>query len=227
MTRRPFATEAHEREDALWTAALQHPFVRGIGDGTLSRDRYEFYLKQDYLYLIDYSRILAVLAAKGRDLDEMQRFSALLELTLNMEMELHRRTCAGFGIGQRDLERTEPALVTVAYTSTLLRACYEGRGGDLYAVLLPCTAGYVEIAEHLKARGLPENEHYRDWITTYTSAEMKELTDWFVERMNRLAEDAPKRDWEHWLGLYRTSARFELLFFQMAWEKSFWPECVL
>jgi thiaminase/transcriptional activator TenA len=226
MAGRQFAAAAHEREDALWSAVLQHPFVQGIGDGTLARDRYEFYLKQDYLYLIDYSRILAVAAAKGGDLAEMQRFSALLQLTLDMEMELHRRTCAAFGIGEEDLERTEPAMVTTAYTSTLLRACYEGRGGDLYAVLLPCAVGYVEIAEHLKAKGLPDNEHYRNWIATYTSEEMRELTDWFAEGMNRFAEHAGDADWHRWFDLYRTSARFELLFFQIAWEKSSWPACI-
>jgi thiaminase/transcriptional activator TenA len=226
VKRPAFATEAHDRQALLWSAVLEHPFVQGIGDGTLARDRYEFYLKQDYLYLIDYSRILAVAAAKGGDLTEMRSFSSLLQLTLNMEMELHRKTCAAFGISEHDLERTEPALVTTAYTSTLLRACYEGRGGDLYAVLLPCAAGYVEIAEHLKAKGLPENEHYRNWITTYTSEEMKELTDRFVERMNRFAAYAGDADRNRWFGLYRTSARFELLFFQMAWEKSSWPECI-
>ena len=221
-----FSFEARERLNALWSAVLQHPFVQGIGDGSLARDRYEFYLKQDYLYLIEYGRILAIAAAKGGDLAEMRRFSELLELTLNMEMALHRKTCAAFGIDEGDLERTEPSLVTVAYTSTLLRTCYEGRGGDLYATLLPCAAGYVEIAEHLKARGLPENEHYRDWITTYDSAEMKELSGWLTKQMNRFAAQASDRDRERWFDLYRTSARFELLFFQMAWEKSSWPTCV-
>ncbi len=221
-----FTDEAHERNRALWRAILDHPFVRGIGDGTLGRDRYEFYLKQDYLYLIEYSRSLAIAAAKGESLSEMRQFSSLLSLTLTTEMELHRKTCAAFGIGPQELERTEPALITTAYTNTLLRTCYEGTDGNLFAVLLPCEAGYVEIAEHLSSRGAPEPEHYRSWIETYSSPEMKELVNWLSDRMNSVASRGQSQDRERWHRLYRTSARFELLFFQMAWEMADWPEAV-
>ena len=36
----------------LWDAYLEHPFVQGIADGTLDREKFRFYMIQDYLYLI-------------------------------------------------------------------------------------------------------------------------------------------------------------------------------
>lgn len=219
-----FVGEMRGATATVWSALHAHPFVKGIGDGSLSRDRFEFYLRQDYVYLVDFARVLAMAAAKAPDLATMTRFSALLDATLTIEMDLHRRTCTSFGIGAAELERTEPSAVTAAYTAMLLRACYEGPMSDIIAALLPCAAGYVEIAVALRETGLPEATHCRDWIETYASAEMQEVADWLIGLMNGSAARAPDADRERWLGLYRTSARFELLFFQAAWEKTMWPE---
>ena len=43
----------------IWEADLKHPFVRGIADGTLPTEKFKFYLIQDYLFLLDYSRVFA------------------------------------------------------------------------------------------------------------------------------------------------------------------------
>lgn len=221
-----FAGEMRARTAPLWDAIHGHPFVRGIGDGTISRERFEFYLRQDYVYLINFSRVLAMAAAKAEDVESMRFFSTLLDATIDGEMELHRRTCADFGIGPDDLERTEPAFVTTSYTSALLRACYEGRIPDITAVLLPCAAGYVEVGQALKAGGMPETPHCRDWIETYSAAEMKQLADSLVARMNRFAGGAPPWDRDRWFRRYRESARYELLFFDMAWSMTVWPDPV-
>jgi thiaminase/transcriptional activator TenA len=218
-----YTAEIRGRTDALWRRILEHPFVAAIGAGALDRERFQFYLKQDYLYLIEFSRVLALATAKGETLEDMRFFSGLLSSTLGGEMELHRRTCADFGIPSAALEETEPTAVTTAYTGALLAACYQGSLADITAVLLPCAAGYVEIAQSLRARGLPEDRHCRDWIETYSSSEMVEMAAWLARRLERFADGAAEGDRDRWLGLYRTSARFELLFFEMAWEGSTWP----
>ncbi|MBD3297515.1 MAG: thiaminase II [candidate division Zixibacteria bacterium] len=210
--------------DPIWAAVLAHPFVQGIGDGSLSRDRFEFYLKQDYAYLIDFGRVLAMAAAKGDTLNDMQTFSALVESTLHSEMELHRRTCSDYGISAEQLEQTVPGLITTSYTSFLLRACYEGDFRDVLAVLLPCAAGYCEIAAHLKERGTPDHKHYRDWIDTYTAPEMIEVTNWIQDRLDELGAGAPEHRFGRWTRLYENSARLELMFFDMSWRKELWPD---
>jgi thiaminase/transcriptional activator TenA len=190
MSQNDFVANLRKKTDPLWSAILNHPFVRGIGDGSLSRDRFEHYLKQDYAYLIGFSRILAIAAAKAETLSDMSRFANLLNLTLNMEMDLHRQTCADFEISPKELERTEPGQIASAYTNLLLRTSYEGSFSDMLAVFLPCALGYVEIAEHLLKAGLPDEKHYRNWIETYSSREMLEIRDWLVERMNSYAGDS-------------------------------------
>jgi thiaminase/transcriptional activator TenA len=202
---------------------LNHPFVTGIGDGTLTEDRYEFFLKQDYIYLIEFSRIIAIGVAKANHLNVMNYFATLLQATLNIEMDLHRKTCAEFGISTEQLEKTEPAMITSAYTNLLLKTCYQGSFEDILAVLLPCTCGYVEIGKKLLANGLPTNRFYQDWINTYASKEFADFANWLIQLMNKQAEDAGEDQKERWYRLYRASARFEYLFFEMSWQKESWP----
>jgi len=226
MSKKPFYQELRQKSDPLWQAVFGHPFVRGIGDGTLSRDRFEFYLKQDYAYLIDFSRVFALAAAKAWSLPDMGTFATLLNVTLNTEMELHRKTCAAFGIPVEELEKTRKAMITSAYTDLLVRTCYEGSLSDILAVLVPCACGYVEIAGKLKSQGLPDDRFYRDWIETYSSREFREFADWLIEKMNEHAEQAPAQRKEYWNRLYESSARFEYLFFDMSWKKEEWPASI-
>ena len=92
MSNIPLYQEMRQKTGPLWQAIFAHAFVKGMGDGSLSRDRFEFYLKQDYLYLIDFSRVFSLACAKSRELEDMETFATLLSDARIMEMELHRNT---------------------------------------------------------------------------------------------------------------------------------------
>lgn len=224
MTNSSFYQEMRQKSDPLWQAIFNHPFVKGIGDGSLSQDRFEFYLKQDYVYLIDFSRVFALASAKAPQLSEMAYFATLLNATLNMEMDLHRRTCAAFGISEKELEKTAASMITMSYTNLLNRTCYEGNLADILAVLLPCASGYIEIGQKLKSEGLPDNQFYQDWINTYSSPEFADLTHWLSDKMDEYALGASEHYRMRWYHYYLSSARFEYLFFDMSWKKDMWPE---
>lgn len=222
-----FADRIRQKTDPLWGAIFDHPFVDGIGKGTLDREKYEFYLKQDYIYLIEFSRVFALASAKAQQLSDMGYFATLLNATLNIEMDLHRRTCADFGISALELEKTEPAITTTSYTSFLVKTCYEENIAGILSVLLPCAAGYVEIGQRLKNQGLPETKHYRDWIETYSSKEFGEFADWLKSRLDHFTRTGSEESKERWFWLYSTSSRFEYLFFDMSWRMELLPKGVL
>ena len=88
-----------------WEAQLAHPFVRGIGDGTLDEERFKRWVRQDYRYLEQFARVFAWAAAKADRLESMRWYARVLDLTLNSEMELHRGYASRFGISRDELER--------------------------------------------------------------------------------------------------------------------------
>ena len=222
----PLSRRFREDTATLWSAVLDHPFVGWIGAGDLARDKFEFYLKQDYIYLTEFGRVLVLASAKAGRLDQMGYFAGLLEATLHTEMDLHRRTCADFGIPEDELAAVEPAAVTAAYTNLLVRTGYEGSFTDMLAVLLPCEQGYAEIASYLASQGLPSEPRYCDWIKTYSSQEFQDFAQWIADTFDDLTAAAPDRDIQRWYGLYLASTRYELLFFEMAWQMESWPMIV-
>src|SRR6476646_5043353 len=121
-----FTDDLCARAAPIWRATREHPFVRGIGDGTLSVEKFKFYIRQDYLFLIEFSRVLALGAARSHELDDMARFAGLLDATLNGEMELHRGYCERFRITREELEATQAAPTTHAYTRHLLHTAESG-----------------------------------------------------------------------------------------------------
>ncbi len=213
------STSLRQRNDAVWQKVLAHPFVLGIGDGSLAQDKFARYLRQDYLFLIEYSRVLALAAAKAPDLDGMAKFAGLAHATLTQEMELHRRHCAGFGLTARDLERTRPALAMTAYTQHLLTVAHQGSVKEIAAALLPCQAGYCEIAQHLVATGADTSKRnrYRQWIAMYLSDDFQALAEWLSKYLDAQTSRLPQAERRRLEQVYQASARHELAFWDMAY----------
>lgn len=208
----------------IWKRELAHPFVRGLGDGTLPVDRFGFYLEQDYLFLVEYCRVFALASAKARDLAVMGLFSGLLNDTLQTEMQLHRDYCKRLGIADSALTGARAAPVTHGYTRHLLSTAYSGSIVEIVAAVLPCQLGYVEIASALEREGGGgNNSFYREWIKTYTSPEFLEGAKRLVQLLDRLADGIPPPETAWLSDLFLTSSRFEYLFWEMSWTKATWP----
>ena len=189
-----------------------------MGDGSLPVEKFRYYVMQDYAYLIDYSRVLALASARAPDLETMGWFAQLLNGTLDTEMELHRTYCAAFGISRQQLEETRPAPTTIGYTSYLLKVAHQGSFAELVAALLPCQWGYWEIGDHLARRGEPrEAPLYGQWIQMYSSAEFAALAKSMRGLADRLGNQAGPVEQVAMAEAYQTSFRFEHMFWDMAY----------
>jgi thiaminase (transcriptional activator TenA) len=206
----------------LWDAQLEHPFVMGIGDGTLEEGRFRRWVLQDYGYLKEFARIFAWAVAKADRLESMGWYAKVLDLTLNGEMELHRAYAARFGISPAELESEPMWPTTRAYTDFLVRTAADGDMADLLAALLPCAWGYVVIGRALAAGSPPDDQRYADWIAQYASEEFAEAAEWLRAELDRVAEgvgDAKRRRLEE---IFVLSSRYELRFWDMCWDGEDW-----
>ena len=122
-----FSDQLRQAAAQLWEEQHRHPFIRGIGDGTLDPEQFRDYVRQDYLFLIDYGRLLALACARAPRLELMERFAELTHSTLRTEMDLHRAYAADWGISHQELERERPHPATRAYTDFLLQHRCLGR----------------------------------------------------------------------------------------------------
>lgn len=116
---------------AEWQAYTEHPFTSGLADGSLPEAAFRHYLAQDYLFLIEFARAYALSVYKSPKLADMREAAAGLSAVLDIEMNLHVKLCAGWGLSPSDLEQTPPAVEMLAYTRYVLDA---GMRGDLVAL---------------------------------------------------------------------------------------------
>ena len=200
-----------------WEEQRDHPFVRGIGAGTLDVDRFRNWIHQDYLYLKDFARIFAWATAKAPTLEQMSWYTTVQDMTLNTEMELHREYARQFGVSEEALESTSKWPTTQAYTDFLLRNAADGDLAELVAVLLPCAWGYAWIGKQLQEQGLPDDERYAQWIETYASDEFQESARWLKGEMNRLAEGCTDSERDRLVDLFLRSSEYELRFWEMCY----------
>jgi thiaminase/transcriptional activator TenA len=212
----PFTDQLREAADPIWSAQHEHPFVRGIGEGGLDPRKFRHYIRQDYLFLIDYARLLALACARAPRLGEMRRFAQLAQAVLGSEMELHRSYAADWGISGAELEAEQPTATTRAYTDFLLRSAALADYGELAAALLPCMWGYQELAARLAERGRSSEELYVRWIDEYAGAEFGELTTWCKALTNAAARTG---DRDRMTDAFLTSSRYELAFWEASWRE--------
>lgn len=203
----------------LWEAQYSHPFIRGIADGSLSRRRFERWVRQDYAFLIEYCRLLALGAARADDLATITGFAELLTATARTEMQLHRQTAARLGISESDLGGTAPAPAVRAYTDFLLRTATLGDFTELAAALLPCMWGFSELGGRLAADGTrPADDLCSAWIDSYADPGFASQAAWCRDLVDRLVEGIGPRGLERVHDAFMESSRHELAFWDMAWE---------
>ncbi len=159
-----------------WQAYVDHPFVVGLGDGSLRRECYLRYLRQDYVYLIHFTRAWALAVAKSDRIAEMRAAAAIALASIDEEMRLHVATCAAEGIDEEALAATVEEPETLAYTRFIIDAGVRGDLLDLLVALAPCAFGYGEIGARLAATArLPAGHPYGEWIASYAGPGYQDL----------------------------------------------------
>ena len=209
----------YEAARTIWEACHAHPFVTGIGDGTLEVEKFRYFLLQDYLYLFDYARVFAWGVVKARSPELMRFFSANVDAILGGEMKIHRAYMARLGITEEQVFAVRPALPNLSYTNYMLSAAAAGGPAEIVAAILACSWSYAEIGTRLAARpGALEHPFYGEWVQGYSSEEYQETNRALVERMDALAAGCSEEEYRRLEEIFVACSRYELGFWEMAWK---------
>ncbi len=212
---------ATEAEGNPWHAYTEHPFVKGLAEGTLPQEAYIHYLIQDYLFLVHFSRAWALAVVKSETLEEMKLASATVDALVNLEIQHHVDICAKHGIKEATLFAATEEMENIAYTRYVLDAGLSGDLLDLLSALAPCIFGYGEIGAALAEHATKQNP-YSEWIETYASEAYQQvcrdvgtLIDRALVRRTGEAFAAIPR-WEQLTERFVTASRLEAGFWSMA-----------
>lgn len=183
------------------------PFVCGLGDGTLGRDAFVWYLTQDALYLRDYSRVLAQASRLAPTAAEQAFWAASAQGAILGEMQLHESWVPPETIG-----RAAPSPTTSAYLDTLLAAGARGDYAVLVAALLPCFWIYHDVGQRLERLSHPGHP-YSSWLETYADESFALSTAQAVQIVGTAAAAADESTRTAMGEIFRVCAGHELAFF--------------
>ncbi len=201
-----------------WRAYTRHEFVRRLADGSLPEACFRRYLGQDYLFLIHFARAYGLAVYKSETLADMRQASGALTSILEVEMGLHVKYCAGWGLSEAAMSALPEAPETMAYTRYVLERGLSGDILDLHVALAPCIVGYAEIGAELAADPATklEGNPYRDWIEMYAAEEYQKVAGEAVATIDRLMErrGGPGR-LDSLVTTFRQATRLEAAFWDM------------
>jgi thiaminase/transcriptional activator TenA len=157
----------------LADAALAHPFVAGIADGSLPLDRFSRFIAQDSFFLDAFARAYALALAKSPDTATLLEFAGLLT-GVRDELLSHRNAYADTQGVELGVVVAAPA--TLAYTEFVLATAATGTLGVICAAMTPCMRLYAWLGSSLatmQRADLPPL--LADWITAYADPSFQSL----------------------------------------------------
>ncbi len=211
----------------IWETYFEHPFVKGIGDGTLEIEKFRYYMIQDHKYLMQYAKVFALGLVKAVDEQDMRRYSDLIRATLDTENAVHQAYLHELGVTKEMIETTPMALNNKSYTDYMIAQATKGSLPEIAVAALACSWSYKVIGDHLEAtRQTNENPFYTRWIDMYTSKGYREANDEMIELVDRYCIGLSEEHLKRLDDILVDCSYYEYQFWDMAWSigKEYTPD---
>ncbi|WP_301098093.1 thiaminase II [Otariodibacter sp.] len=202
-----------------WKAYVEHNFVQQLGQGSLSKASFQHYLKQDYLFLFQYSRAISLGIFKAENFEQIFQ-AQQMNADLLQEIQLHIDFCKSWGIAEQELFGTPESSACIAYTRYVLDCGIKSGLAELYVALAPCAIGYAEIGKRLSEQNTDSNNPYQDWINAYAAPEFQQSAQNLADNIEKLCADLTASQIEKLQHIFNTATRMEIAFWQMGLDLS-------
>ncbi len=204
----------------IWRATLQHPFLAEVEQGTLPDEKLLFYFIQNVHYIDAAIAFNAEAAAKAPDAQSREFALRLLDFgrdEVPRQREYVRRISETVTVSFD----TDLAPTARAYTNHLRALASYGSSLDLFVGLLPCEWTYSEFGSRLA----PVVRHpvHVDWLSTFGGADHNDMNIQYQGVIHHLVQDAGPQHRGELSQIFKTSIRYEWMFWQMAYTLERWP----
>jgi thiaminase/transcriptional activator TenA len=207
----------HESGAAAWSAAVSHPMVRAIADGSLPHETFHRYFTQNVLYLEEYARAIASLVATAPDRDAITTLTRFQTHIVETEIPANLSFLERLG-GDPDTTQGRGRMLptTYAYTRHLLATSALGDCAEGLTAVLPCQWSYGELARPLTAHP-PADPIYADWIALFGNDHYDGLVDSTTALLDRLVDVTDDRRMASLAQIFERSTQYEARFWDMAY----------
>ena len=135
------------RHAALWEAMVTHPFVTEMGDGTLPVAKFRDYFIEDFVFVRDLVKMVALGISKAPGFAEATVLNRFLEGVLDPEGDLFERSFRQMGVSEEQYTSAAASPTTRAFGDFLVRTGHEGDFFDIATVLFVTEGTYPHGSE--------------------------------------------------------------------------------
>ena len=214
-----FTAELRASIEPIYRGIIAQPFIEELSNGTLSRERFGFYLKQDALYLRNFTRALAMAGVRATGVPELKAFLEFASGAIVVEGALHESYFEEFAL----YESVKQSPACFAYSNYLLAVTSIAPYEEAVAALLPCFWIYRDVGQSILDRAELSANPYRRWIETYGGEEFDIAVNRAIAIVDDVAADLNASRRARMQEAFATSSRLEWIFWDSAYRLEQWP----
>lgn len=216
----PLFDDLRQSNHGLWERMVTHPFVQELGQGTLPVEKFRRYLLQDYLFVKVLAKVVGVAVSKAPSLEAAQPLAPFLHTLLNAENSLFFRAFQELSVPPSKYRNAQVLPTGMAFANFMLATAHDGSFDDIATALLVTEGTYYDWASRLaKAGQRPPHRMYQEWIDIHAGQELGN----FVAALRRHVDSLPVAAAPRLQEVFRTTLRYEYLFWEMAYKGEAWP----
>jgi len=197
-----------------WSEYTDHKFLSDLVSNKLPDKNFKKYLVQDYIFLQQFLKILALSVYKSKSFEEINRSVNFIK-GIDHEIKLHISYCKKWKIPLRSLAKIKVESANSAYTDHVLSVGKNGNNLDIFSSLSPCIIGYGEIGFKLSKIKNWKKSKYNSWIKMYSSKEYQQIAKDNINYLDILFKSSKNKN------LYKLKSNFRK---STVLERNFW-EC--
>ena len=196
-----------------WSEYTNHKFLSDLVNNKLPYKNFKNYLVQDYVFLQQFLKILALSVYKSNNFDEIDRSINFIK-GIDHEIKLHISYCKKWKIPLKSLNNIVVEKANSDYTDHVLKVGKNGDNLDIFSCLSVCIFGYGEIGFNLSKIKNWKKSKYSSWIQMYSSKEYQRVAKNNIEYLDILLKNNKGRKFNTLKKNFKKSTILERNFWQ-------------
>ena len=176
-----------------WSEYTDHKFLSDLVSNKLPDKNFKRFLVQDYVFLQQFLKILALSVYKSNSFEEINRSVNFIK-AIDLEITLHTSYCKKWKISLNSLSNIKVERANRAYTDHVLNVGKNGNNLDIFSCLSPCIIGYGEIGFKLSKIKNWKKSKYSSWIKMYSSKEYQQVAKDNIDYLDILFKKRKKKN---------------------------------
>ncbi|WP_264729975.1 TenA family protein [Wolbachia endosymbiont (group B) of Episyrphus balteatus] len=186
---------------------IKHPFNVELMNNTLDYEKFKFYLQQDFLYVVDCTRALLIIAAKFNDVEIMNKLVCVAVGTFATR-DYYREHFADCDLSDSHKKSKSCS----AFTNFFVRVAHHNSVAEGLAASYPCFCIYQIVVRHIaKGKTVADNK-YQKWIDFFNSDAANTMIDDVTNIMNSLYKKSNDNEQRNMLEFFRSGMQLEMEF---------------